>query len=51
MEDVPEIPADISEALRRYQNTRSASLLDWTADGQAMYVGTRFAEVGQIHRV
>ncbi len=51
MEDVPEIPAEIRESLRRYQNTRSASLLDWTKDGQAIYIGTRFAEVSQIHQV
>ncbi|MDT8410151.1 MAG: S9 family peptidase [Wenzhouxiangellaceae bacterium] len=51
LEDVPEIPPDIGEALRRYQNVRSASLLDWAADGQALYIGTRFADVNQIHRV
>ncbi|MCA1779528.1 MAG: S9 family peptidase [Xanthomonadaceae bacterium] len=51
LEDVPEIPADIGRALARYQNVRSAGLLDWAADGQALYISTRFAEVNQIHRV
>jgi dipeptidyl aminopeptidase/acylaminoacyl peptidase len=51
LEDVPAIPAQIGEALRRYQNVRSAGVLDWTADGKGLYVATRFAEVNQIHRV
>jgi dipeptidyl aminopeptidase/acylaminoacyl peptidase len=51
LEDVPEIPADIGEALTRYQNVRSASLAGWSADGEALYIETRFAEVSQLHRV
>ena len=51
LEDVPEIPADIGEALRRYQNVRSAGMAGWTADGEAIYIETRFAEVSQLHRV
>ncbi len=51
LEDIPEIPAEIVEDLRRFQNVRSARLLDWTADGRSLYVRTRFAEVSQIHRV
>jgi dipeptidyl aminopeptidase/acylaminoacyl peptidase len=51
LEDIPEIPARITEDLRRYQNVRSASLVDWTADGSGITVGTRFADTFQIHRV
>jgi len=51
LEDVPGIPSDIGEALRRYQNVRSASFADWTADGESIYIETRFAEVSQLHRV
>ncbi len=51
MEDIPPIPGDIVEALRRFQNTRSAALLDWTAAGDGLYITTRFAETAQIHRV
>ncbi len=51
LEDVPEIPADIGEALRRYQNVRSAGLAGWSADGESIYIETRFAEVSQLHRV
>jgi len=51
LEDVPEIPAAIREALTQYQNTRSAGLIDWSANGESLYISTRFAEVSQIHRV
>jgi len=51
LEDVPEIPADIGQALERYQNVRSAGLAGWSADGEAIYIETRFAEVSQLHRV
>jgi len=51
LEDVPEIPAEIGEALTRYQNVRSASVADWSADGEAIYIRTRFGEVSQLHRV
>lgn len=51
MEDVPAIPVRIVDNLKRYQNVRQASMLDWTADGQSVYINTRFADVNQIHRV
>jgi dipeptidyl aminopeptidase/acylaminoacyl peptidase len=51
LEDAPEIPDRVVDALNRYQNVRSAGLVDWTADGRGIYVGTRFADVTQIHRV
>ncbi|MGK7297099.1 MAG: S9 family peptidase [Candidatus Wenzhouxiangella sp. M2_3B_020] len=51
LEDVPEIPDEIGEALRRYQNVRSASMAGWTPDGDGIYIETRFAEVSQLHRV
>jgi len=51
LEDAPEIPTRITEDLRRYQNVRSAGLVDWTADGRGITVGTRFGDTYQIHRV
>jgi dipeptidyl aminopeptidase/acylaminoacyl peptidase len=51
LEDVPEIPAEIGEALNRYQNIRSASLAGWTSDGESIYIETRFGDVSQLHRV
>ncbi|HUF89944.1 MAG TPA: alpha/beta fold hydrolase, partial [Gemmatimonadota bacterium] len=35
----------------RYQNVRSAGLIDWTADGSGIVVGTRFGDTQQIHRL
>ncbi len=51
LESVPEIPARIEEALHRYQAVRSASLVDWNADGTSLYITTRFAETEQLHQV
>jgi dipeptidyl aminopeptidase/acylaminoacyl peptidase len=51
LEDAPEVPARVEEALNRYQNVRSAAFIDWTMDGRGMSVGTRFADVVQIHRI
>ena len=51
LEDVPEVPDRVVDALNRYQNVRGAGIIDWTADGRGIYVGTRFADVSQIHRV
>ena len=51
MEDVPEIPAEIVDSLNRYQNVRSASVQAWTADGNSLFVNTRFGDVSNLHRV
>ena len=51
MEDVPEIPASVVDALNRYLNVRSASFEAWSADGNSVYVDTRFGDVGNLHRV
>ena len=51
LEDIPSTPASVREDLRRYQNTRSAVLLDWDAQGRSLYVRTRFASTDQLHRV
>ncbi|MDH5832701.1 S9 family peptidase [Luteimonas kalidii] len=49
-EQIPDIPADLIERLNRYQNTRSALVDGWTAEG-CLLVSTRFAETSQVHRV
>jgi dipeptidyl aminopeptidase/acylaminoacyl peptidase len=48
---VPEVPPEIPARLQPYQNTRAASFADWTPDGDAIYISTRFANVAQLHRV
>ncbi|MCY3885167.1 MAG: S9 family peptidase [Gammaproteobacteria bacterium] len=46
---VPEIPKKISEDLLRYQNARSAGLVDWFGNG--MLISTRFGDTSQLHYV
>jgi len=50
MEGVPEIPAELTERLNRYQQVRAASFSGWLPDGSAL-ISTRFGETAQIHRV
>jgi len=50
LENIPEIPADVTERLEQYQNTRSAGLASWLHDGGVL-ISTRFGETSQIHRV
>ena len=48
-EGVPEIPAEIAERLRQFQNVRSHRFQDWASDG--ILISTRFGDVSQIHSV
>jgi dipeptidyl aminopeptidase/acylaminoacyl peptidase len=51
LEQVPEVPVSLVEQLNRYQAVRSAGFNDWTADGQGIFITTRFGDVSQVHRV
>lgn len=51
MEDVPDIPAALDARMSQYQNTRSASIVDWLPNGKGMLISTRFAETPQLHLV
>lgn len=51
MEDVPPIPDEVKDDLNRFQNVRSAPHRGWTADGNSIYVSTRFGDVSQLHKV
>ena len=50
MEGIPEIPAELTERLNRYQQVRAAGFSGWLPDGSAL-ISTRFGETAQIHRV
>src|SRR5262245_30902509 len=50
LQNVPEIPAEVTAAVQRYQNYRAASFQDWLPDG-SMLIATRFGSTQQIHRV
>ena len=49
LRDVPEVPVEVRERLRQYQNTRSARARGWVGDG--LLIATRFGESSQLHRV
>jgi dipeptidyl aminopeptidase/acylaminoacyl peptidase len=51
LEATPEVSPEIVEALRPFQNVRTAGFLDWSADGRSIFISTRFGDVAQIHRV
>ena len=48
---VPEVPQRITDRLRQYVNTRSASVRGWTPNGSSLFITTRFGETTQLHRV
>lgn len=48
---VPPIPDSLRQAMNAYQNSRSATLVDWGPGGRGMVILTRFAETNQIHFV
>ncbi|ATE67285.1 S9 family peptidase [Rhizorhabdus dicambivorans] len=50
LQNVPDIPAAVSEAVQRYQNSRAAQFEDWLPDG-SMLIATRFGATQQIHHV
>src|SRR5688572_13921059 len=50
MEDIPQMPAELTGKLERYLHGRQAAFLDWTPEG-AMLIATRFGDVDQVHRV
>ena len=51
LQDVPAIPQRLKQTLKRYQNVRSGSFREWTADGQSILIATRFGDTTQLHRV
>ncbi|MBI3862926.1 MAG: S9 family peptidase [Planctomycetia bacterium] len=50
-QSVPPVPPELSERLRQYQNTRSATFRGWSPAGKGMLIATRFADTVQLHRV
>src|SRR5215469_12053466 len=49
-EGIPRPDPEIAARLQRYQQSRSASFLDWLPDG-GMLIATRFGDVEQVHRL
>ena len=51
VENIPSVPAAIAEKANQYGEFRSAGFEDWDPVKREMLIGTRFADVPQIHRV
>jgi dipeptidyl aminopeptidase/acylaminoacyl peptidase len=51
VQNVPVVPGELVERLRRYQEMRSASFRGWDPGGRGMLVQTRFGDTSQLHRV
>jgi dipeptidyl aminopeptidase/acylaminoacyl peptidase len=51
LENIPPIPASIAEKAAQYGEVRAAAFEDWDPVRREMLIGTRFADVPQIHRV
>src|SRR5271168_3347685 len=49
-ENIPDVPADLTEKLDGYLNARQATPLGWSPKGQLL-IATRFADVDQLHLV
>jgi dipeptidyl aminopeptidase/acylaminoacyl peptidase len=51
VENIPAVPAAIAEKANQYGEVRSAGLQDWDPVKRQMLIGTRFADVPEIHLV
>ena len=49
LEDVPKVPDAIKQRIQQYQNTRSASLVDWLPNDEGIMISTRFGNTSQLH--
>ena len=51
LENMPEIPEEITGRLQRYSNVRFAGFQGWDARGEGIFISTRFGETSQMHYV
>ncbi|MCG2839853.1 alpha/beta fold hydrolase [Sandaracinobacter sp. RS1-74] len=50
LQNVPPVPAEVSAAVQRYQNSRAARFEGWLPDGSIL-IATRFGATQQLHHV
>ena len=50
-EGLPPIRQEVYDAINRYSEFRTATLLDWAPSKREILIATRFGDVPQIHRV
>src|SRR5881392_2459233 len=51
VENIPAIPAAVAEKSNQYGEFRAAGFSDWNPHRREMLIGTRFADVPQVHLV
>ena len=51
LDGLPPVPKSVAEAVGRYTEFRSAGIFSWHPKKLEMLVGTRFADVTQVHHV
>jgi len=51
IENIPPIPVSVVEKANQYAESRSAALYNWHPSRREMLIGTRFADVTQVHLV
>ncbi len=51
LESVPAIPASIADDVRRYTESRGASVADWHPTRRELLISTRFANTPQLHLI
>jgi len=51
LDGIPQIPQSVADSVARYTEFRSAALAGWRPTRIEMLIGTRFADVNQIHHV
>jgi dipeptidyl aminopeptidase/acylaminoacyl peptidase len=51
IENIPPIPASVSEQTARYGESRAALVYDWHPTRREMLIGTRFGDTAQVHSV
>jgi dipeptidyl aminopeptidase/acylaminoacyl peptidase len=51
VEGIPKIPAALAEEAGRYTEFRWAVPMDWHPTKREMLIGTRFADIGQVHQI
>jgi dipeptidyl aminopeptidase/acylaminoacyl peptidase len=50
-EGIPEVPASLADEVRRYNESRSANLVDWHPTRRELLISTRFGNATQLHLV
>lgn len=50
-EGIPPIPASLAATVRKYTESRSASIADWHPSRREILISTRFGNAAQLHRV